>query len=134
LSYLVDTNVISELRKGERANPAVRSWFADVEDAEIFLSALTVGEIRRGIESVRRRDPDSAVAVSDGGIPRADCSSRARYASALRRISSAGSRVRAFVRSGCVGAFRYVQVRMLHTRSKARAGADELDADPRRGG
>lgn len=69
MSYLVDTNVISELRKGERANPAVRSWFADVEDAEIFLSVLTVGEIRRGIESVRRRDPDSAVAL-DGWLGR----------------------------------------------------------------
>ena len=60
MSYLLDTNVISELRKGERADPSVAAWFANLEDEEIFLSALTIGEIRRGIESIRRRDPNSA--------------------------------------------------------------------------
>jgi toxin FitB len=63
LSYLLDTNVISELRKGDRADPSVTAWFADVVDEEIFLSVLTIGEIRRGIESARRRDPDSAAAL-----------------------------------------------------------------------
>jgi predicted nucleic acid-binding protein len=63
LSYLLDTNVISELRKGERADAHVTAWFADVAEEEIFLSVLTIGEIRRGIESVRRRDPDSAAAL-----------------------------------------------------------------------
>jgi len=60
VSYLVDTNVISELRKGKRADAAVRRWFADVEDEEIFLSVLTVGELRRGVEGIRRRDQDAA--------------------------------------------------------------------------
>lgn len=63
MSYLLDTNVISELRKGDRADPNVTAWFADVADEEIFLSALTLGEIRRGIESVRRRDLDSATSL-----------------------------------------------------------------------
>jgi toxin FitB len=63
LSYLLDTNVISELRKGERANPKVADWFSGLRDGEIYLSVLTIGEIRRGIESVRRRDPDSARAL-----------------------------------------------------------------------
>lgn len=63
MSYLLDTNVISELRKGERANANVRAWFDGLEDEEIYLSILTIGEIRRGIESVRRRDPDSAAAL-----------------------------------------------------------------------
>lgn len=63
MSYLLDTNVISELRKGERADSKVLAWFADRADEEIFLSVLTIGEIRRGIESVRRRDPDSAAAL-----------------------------------------------------------------------
>jgi predicted nucleic acid-binding protein len=63
LSYLLDTNVISELRKGERADPNVTAWFADLADEEAFLSVLTIGEIRRGIENVRRRDPDSAAAL-----------------------------------------------------------------------
>jgi toxin FitB len=63
LSYLLDTNVISELRKGERADLEVTAWFAGLAAEEIFLSVLTIGEIRRGIESVRRRDPDSAAAL-----------------------------------------------------------------------
>lgn len=63
MSYLLDTNVISELRKGERGNPFVRAWFSGLEDEEIHLSVLTIGEIRRGVENVRRRDPDSAAAL-----------------------------------------------------------------------
>ena len=63
MSYLLDTNVISELRKGERADPHVTAWFANLADEEIFLSVLTIGEIRRGIESVRRRDPDAATSL-----------------------------------------------------------------------
>jgi len=63
LSYLVDTNVISELRKGQRCNPGVASWFAEVAAGDIYLSALTVGEIRKGIESIRRRDEERAQAL-----------------------------------------------------------------------
>jgi toxin FitB len=63
LSYLLDTNVVSELRKGERADANVTAWFAGLADEEIFLSVLTIGEIRRGIENVRRRDPDAAAAL-----------------------------------------------------------------------
>jgi predicted nucleic acid-binding protein len=63
LSYLLDTNVISELRKGKRAERSVAEWFDGLPDQEIYLSVLTIGEIRRGVESVRRRDPDSACAL-----------------------------------------------------------------------
>jgi predicted nucleic acid-binding protein len=63
LSYLLDTNVVSELRKGSRANAAVRSWFAGVADDDLFLSVLTIGEIRQGVERIRRRDPDAAVTL-----------------------------------------------------------------------
>jgi toxin FitB len=63
LSYLVDTNVVSELRKGQRCDPGVASWFAETSSAEIFLSALTVGEIRKGIENIRRRDEPTAAAL-----------------------------------------------------------------------
>lgn len=63
MSYLLDTNVISELRKGDRADPGVASWFAEVADEDVFFSALTLGELRRGIESVRRRDPKSALVL-----------------------------------------------------------------------
>jgi len=71
LSYLLDTNVISELRKGERADESVRAWFSELADAEIYLSVLTIGEIRRGVENVRRRDPDSAAAL-DSWLARLD--------------------------------------------------------------
>jgi predicted nucleic acid-binding protein len=63
VSYLIDTNVISELRKGKRADPGVVSWFEGLVDEEVFLSALTLGEIRRGIESIRRRDSAAAAAL-----------------------------------------------------------------------
>jgi predicted nucleic acid-binding protein len=63
VSYLIDTNVISELRKGRRADPAVSSWFASLADEEVFLSVLTLGEIRRGIEGIRRRDISAAAAL-----------------------------------------------------------------------
>ncbi len=63
MSYLVDTNVISELRKGQRCDPGVASWFAEVSPEEIYLSVLTIGEIRKGIENIRRRDGRTAEAL-----------------------------------------------------------------------
>jgi predicted nucleic acid-binding protein len=63
MSWRLDTNVVSELRKGDRADPRLRAWFADVEDADLFTSVLVLGEIRRGIESIRRRDTSGALAI-----------------------------------------------------------------------
>lgn len=63
MTWLVDTNVLSELRKGDRANEGVREWFANARDEELFTSVLVLGEIRRGIESIRRRDAPSALAL-----------------------------------------------------------------------
>lgn len=63
MSYLVDTNIISELRKGRRCDPGVASWFAGVSPTEIYLSVLTIGEIRKGIENIRRRDAPAAEAL-----------------------------------------------------------------------
>jgi predicted nucleic acid-binding protein len=60
LSYLLDTNVVSELRKRTRASAAVSSWFAEVDSNDLFLSALVVGELRQGTERIRRRDPVAA--------------------------------------------------------------------------
>jgi predicted nucleic acid-binding protein len=53
--YLLDTNVISELRKGGRANPGVTAFFATLAPEDIYLSVVTIGEIRRGLENVRVR-------------------------------------------------------------------------------
>lgn len=63
MSYLIDTNVVSELRKGARANPLVVDWFRRQQPQELFLSVLTLGELRHGVERVRRRDPGSALAL-----------------------------------------------------------------------
>jgi predicted nucleic acid-binding protein len=63
VNWLLDTNVLSELRKGERANPGVRAWYARTPAAELYTSVLVLGEIRRGIESVRRRDAMAATAL-----------------------------------------------------------------------
>jgi predicted nucleic acid-binding protein len=63
LSWLVDTNVLSELRKGDPAHAALRSWFATTREEELFTSVLVLGEIRRGIESIRRRDATAAAAL-----------------------------------------------------------------------
>jgi len=64
VSYLIDTNIISEVRKGVRCHPSVARWWAGVNDDQLFLSALVVGEIRRGIETSRRRAPDKAAALA----------------------------------------------------------------------
>jgi predicted nucleic acid-binding protein len=55
--YLVDTDVISEIRKKSKANRGVREFFKQViEDGEkIYLSVVTVGELRRGVELIRYR-------------------------------------------------------------------------------
>ena len=63
MTWLVDTNIISEVRKGPRCHPAVAAWWSSVEDRDIFLSTLTIGEIRKGVEAVRARDPDKARAL-----------------------------------------------------------------------
>lgn len=63
MNYLVDTNVLSEVRKGDRADHAVRAWFAQTEEHGLFLSVLVVGEIRKGVERMRRRDPAQALAL-----------------------------------------------------------------------
>ena len=55
--YLIDTNVISEARKRERADPRVASFLrgAAARDEALYLSAITVGELRRGVELIRHR-------------------------------------------------------------------------------
>jgi predicted nucleic acid-binding protein len=60
VAYLLDTNVVSEARK-PAADANVLSWLASVADGELYLSALVIGEIRQGIERLRRRDPGRAV-------------------------------------------------------------------------
>lgn len=55
--YLIDTNVVSELRRCEAANPGVRRFFIEAgqQQTPLFLSAITLGELRRGVELIRHR-------------------------------------------------------------------------------
>jgi len=55
--YLIDTNVISEVRKGRKADKGVRQFFERITDRQddVFLSVVTIGELRRGIELIRYR-------------------------------------------------------------------------------
>ncbi len=59
MSYLLDTNVLSELRKS-KGDTRVKTWFEKVEGNDLFLSVLVVGEIRQGIERLKPRDPEQA--------------------------------------------------------------------------
>lgn len=60
---LIDTNVVSELRKGDRAERSVRAWFDRERATEMWLSVLTVGELRRGVALIERRDPDAGASI-----------------------------------------------------------------------
>ena len=63
MSFLIDTNIISEVRKGERCNARVSGWYASIAEEDLFLSTLVLGEIRKGVELARPRDPDKASAL-----------------------------------------------------------------------
>jgi predicted nucleic acid-binding protein len=71
--FLIDTNVISEARKGARAHPGVRQFFlrAAAGDWALYLSAVTVGELRRGVELIRYRGDTEQAALLEqwlGGV------------------------------------------------------------------
>lgn len=57
--YLLDTNVVSELRK-PRPRGAVVAWLQSLDDAQLYVSAVTLGEIQAGIEMTREQDPQKA--------------------------------------------------------------------------
>ena len=59
MSFLVDTNVLAEIHKA-RGSVQVKEWFRAAEPTQIFLSVLVVGEIRQGVERLRRKDPRQA--------------------------------------------------------------------------
>ncbi|AXT48433.1 MULTISPECIES: type II toxin-antitoxin system VapC family toxin [Chromobacterium] len=53
--YLVDTNIVSEARKGGKANAGVLAFWRSADADSLYLSAISVGEIRRGIENLKHR-------------------------------------------------------------------------------
>jgi toxin FitB len=60
--YLVDTNVVSELRR-PRPHGAVVAWLESVADADLHLSAVTIGELQSGVEITRDQDPERAAEI-----------------------------------------------------------------------
>ena len=57
--YLLDTNVVSELRKA-KPHGAILSWISELQAEQIYLSAVTIGELQTGIELTRRQNPEKA--------------------------------------------------------------------------
>lgn len=64
MTYLLDTNVLSEVRR-PRPDPAVVEWLAAVAPERLFLSVLVVGELRHGVELLRTRDPARSVRLAE---------------------------------------------------------------------
>ena len=70
MSFLIDTNVVSDLRRGDRAPASLIEWFDAQPSNALFLSVVTLGEIRQGIEQLRGRDARQAAVLDRwvGGI------------------------------------------------------------------
>lgn len=66
--YLVDTNIISEARKGVRANPGVRTFWKSIDPDDLYLSVVTMGELRRGVENLRHRGDDAQADLLDSWL------------------------------------------------------------------
>jgi hypothetical protein len=64
MRYLLDTNIVSEIRKGERCDPSVAAWVQrELMPHGAAISVITIGKIRKGIDLISQRDPPQAVAL-----------------------------------------------------------------------
>jgi len=81
--YLLDTNVVSELRKGPATAPAVAAWANSIESADLAMSVLALGEIRHGIEVLRRRGDSEQAEIFAAWLTRL----RSEFADRLLAIS-----------------------------------------------
>lgn len=61
MPYLIDTNILSELRKGKKCDPNVLKWAKDTTNDRHYISVLSLGEIRKGIERLRRKSLDQCL-------------------------------------------------------------------------
>ncbi len=61
--YLLDTNVVSELRR-QRPHGAVLAWLRQVPDADLHIAAVTIGELQAGVEVTRDQDPERAAEIA----------------------------------------------------------------------
>jgi hypothetical protein len=62
MKYLLDTNVISEVSKGEQSDQSVSTWYESMEPDSLCISVLVIGEIRAGVEKLRLREAQRAAA------------------------------------------------------------------------
>jgi hypothetical protein len=62
--FLLDTNVVSELRKGPRMNVGLAAWYEKRDRRDLFISVITLAEIRRGIRLIARHDRKQGVALA----------------------------------------------------------------------
>lgn len=96
--YLLDTNVVSELRRS-RPHGGVVAWMEEVAETDVHLSAVTIGEIQSGIELTREQDPDKATEierwleqlVASGGILPMDAAAFRCWARLMHRRSDDAS-------------------------------------------
>lgn len=94
MSFLLDTNVVSELRKKERMDDRVRAWFDEVIAEDLHLSVLVVGELRRGIERIRQKDAAQA-AVLERWLQRMTRDHADRILTVTRRVAEEWGRLSA---------------------------------------
>jgi predicted nucleic acid-binding protein len=65
MSFLLDTNILSEFRKGIRCDPNVSHWAAKESTQAHYISVLSLGEIRKGIELLRKKSPEKCVPLEN---------------------------------------------------------------------
>ena len=84
MKFLADTNIISEVRKGTRCDENVARWYSQVGETEIFISVITLGEIRKGIEQLRQRGDTEQTAMLERWLHQV----RERFSDRIQPITS----------------------------------------------
>lgn len=94
MNFLIDTNIISEVRKNASCDPSVATWYASIDDGDLYLSVLVLGEIRKGIDLAQRRDAAKAAAL-DAWLTEVDAAFGDRILPVDRAVTDEWGRMRA---------------------------------------
>ena len=94
MNDLIDTNVISEVRKGTGCDPNVAAWFESTDDDSLYLSVLVLGEMRRGVERSRSKDLRKGRAL-ESWLIRVSTSFASRILPVDRAVANEGGRMSA---------------------------------------
>ncbi len=65
MPFLVDTNVVSELRKQSRCQPSVKAWQDDAQGEEVYISVISMMEIKAGVIAARRKNPEFSTVLNE---------------------------------------------------------------------